>query len=86
MKPHDNRLEPEWPLHEETGRSPQRETDVVRTRRGINPALIALGGLVLVLLLLWLFTATRNPDQDKLNGGASSNTAATVDPEKSCSS
>jgi hypothetical protein len=87
MKPHDNRLEPEWPLREETGRPPQRETDVIRSRKpGVNPALIALGGLILVLLFLWLFTATRNPDQDKLNGAASANTAATVDPEKSCSS
>ena len=85
MDARDDRHEPEWPIRDEAGR-PQQETDVVRTRkRGINPALIALGGLVLVLLLLWLFTATRNPDQDKLNG-ASSNTAATVDPEKSCSS
>jgi hypothetical protein len=35
--------------------------------RKINPALVALlGGIAVLILALWLFFASRNPDQDKL--------------------
>lgn len=55
-------------------------------RRGMNPVLLALGGLVL-LLLAWLLIGKGNPDQDKLTNVASSGTtSAAADPEKLCAS
>jgi len=44
-------------------------------RRGINPVLLALGGLVLLLLLAWLFVGKGDPDQDKLTGSQSAQNA-----------
>ena len=56
-------------------------------RRGINPVLLALGGLVLLLLLAWLLVGKGNPDQDKLTNVASNGTtSASADPEKLCAS
>lgn len=52
--------------------------------RRLNPTVIALiGGLVLLVFLVWLFAGNRNPDQDKLSGNQTGNVAA-ADPEKKC--
>lgn len=46
---------------------PERPKDVHRPVRRMNPTLIALiAGVVILIALLWVFAATRNPDQDKL--------------------
>ncbi len=94
MNGNDGRNTPEWPINPETGRRvPPR--DSVRepdrappapTKRGINPVLLALGGLLLLLLLLWLFTGNRSADQDKLTGNEAGETTAAADPEKRCAS
>ena len=46
---------------------PEQGRDVHRRMRKINPALVALlGGIAVLVLALWLFFASRDPDQDKL--------------------
>jgi hypothetical protein len=95
MNGNDGRNTPEWPINpEQPRREPPRE--YVRERggaapaarkRGINPVLLALGGLLLLLLLLWLFTGNRSADQDKLTGNeAGEEAASAADPEKRCAS
>ena len=65
---------------------PKTDTTVLKGRRGgINPILIALGGLVVLLLLLWFFSTNRNPDQDKLTGNETA-AAQAADPAKRCAS
>ena len=54
-------------------------------RARINPTLLALGGVVLLLLLLWYFSANRSADQDKLTGNETAS-AGEGDPEKRCAS
>src|SRR5690349_16565652 len=71
---------PEWPIDPDAD-EPKGATAV--RRRGFNPVLIAFGGLLLLLILLWLFTGNRNPDQDKLTGQGSS---VAANPEKLCAS
>ena len=62
------------------------ETRTAVARKGnMTPILLALGGLVLLLFLAWLFTGNRSPDQDKLTGNSSEQAAAS-DPEKLCAS
>jgi hypothetical protein len=92
----DRPNEPEWPIRPEPNEVPvatspvetgtARTTEVVRTRRGINPLLFALAGLVVILFLAWLFTGNRSPDQDKLTGNSSEQARAADDPEKRCAS
>ena len=72
-----DRRGPEWPIEPDQPRVRPESTSaprqaaaspdaVKRRERGISPLLIALGGLLLLLLVLWLFSG-RNPDQDKLS-------------------
>lgn len=57
------------------------------SRRGINPVLLTLGGLVILLLLAWLLVGKGNPDQDKLTNPATrTSTSAASTPEKLCAS
>ena len=94
MNGNDGRNTPEWPINPEPPRrDPVREPvrdnggPVPPTRkRGINPVLLALGGLLLLLLLLWLFAGNRSADQDKLTGNEAGETTASADPEKRCAS
>src|SRR5947208_6590509 len=73
---------PEWPIDPDAANP---EGAAKPQRRPFNPVLIALGGLLLVGIVLWLVTGNRNPDQDKLtNRNQSSTTAAS--PEKRCAS
>ena len=71
-----------------TREEPHREAvERVPDRRGINPVLLALGGLVLLLLLAWLLLGKGNPNQDKLTNQASrSSISAASAPEKLCAS
>ena len=60
-----------------------------RSGRKLNPTLIALlGGIVLLILLLWLFAGGRGADQDKLTGNQLSSEAAPApaSQEKLCAS
>jgi hypothetical protein len=63
-------------------------TEPEQPGRRLNPTLIALlGGLVLLLLLLWLFAGGRGSDQDKLTGNQLSETPApAASNEKLCAS
>jgi uncharacterized protein YecT (DUF1311 family) len=92
----DRRPEPEWPIRPgQNTDAAQRRTEaqtgadeqtIVKSRRTvISPAIIGLGAVVLLLVVLWLLTTSRNPDQDKLTGpDVASKTAP--DPEKLCAS
>lgn len=53
--------------------------------RRINPTILALGGIVLLLLIVWYFSSRGSADQDKLTGNELASTAE-VDPEKRCAS
>jgi uncharacterized protein YecT (DUF1311 family) len=64
---------------------PERDKDVQRPVRKVNPTLIALGGLLILLLLIWFFSSNRSADQDKLTGNEVT-ASASSDPEKRCSS
>ena len=65
---------------------PERRKDVQPPMRRVNPTLIALVvGVVILLALLWLFAATRNPDQDKLTDNELAATQA-PDQSKRCAS
>ena len=67
--------------------APNEAVGPARSRRGINPVLLALGGLVLLLLFAWLIIGKGNPDQDKLTNQASrSSASAAPAPEKLCAS
>jgi uncharacterized protein YecT (DUF1311 family) len=60
--------------------------DVQQPMRRVNPTLVALiGGVVILLALLWLFASTRNPDQDKLGDNAVLESQA-AQPDKRCTS
>ena len=66
-----------------------REPDPKPAARGVNTTLIALlGGIALLLLLLWLFASGRGADQDRLTGNQLSNEAARApaSQEKLCAS
>lgn len=93
MNGQDRGNEPEWPIRgdrpagPDPRATPPADTAAVRQRKRINPVLIALAGLVLLLLLLWLFTSSRSTDQDKLTGNETTgNSVAADDPEKRCAS
>ncbi|MFL6860501.1 MAG: lysozyme inhibitor LprI family protein [Sphingomicrobium sp.] len=62
--------------------------DLVRDQRDavrINPTLIALiGGVVILLALVWYFSGNRSPDQDKLRNPQLEQ-SANADPAKRCS-
>jgi hypothetical protein len=92
----DRRTDPEWPIRPEPRADTAEPTTerrrgdsnrtIVKARRGVvSPAIIALGALVVLLLVVWLLTTSRNPDQDKLTGAETARTAA-ADPEKLCAS
>ena len=89
MNGNDRRTPPEWPIDPKTGRrEPTGETSrderiVTARQRTFSPILLALGGLLALLLLLWLFAGNRSADQDKLTG-AETNEASAADPEKRC--
>jgi uncharacterized protein YecT (DUF1311 family) len=55
--------------------------------RKLNPTLIALlGGVAVLLGLLWLFAGNRGADQDKLTGNELTQAAAPANPGKLCAS
>lgn len=62
--------------------------DLVRDQRDavrINPTMIALiGGLIILLALVWYFSGNRSPDQDKLKNPQLEQ-SANADPAKRCS-
>ena len=61
--------------------------EIVRDQSGfkLNPTLIALlGGVVILLAVVWYFGANRNPDQDKLSNPQLEQ-AENADPAKRCS-
>jgi len=65
---------------------PKREPVVDRPVRKFNPTVIALlGGVAILILLLWLFAGNRNADQDKLTGNELAS-AAPASNEKMCAS
>ena len=80
----DRGSEPEWPVRRGQG-TVEKDTGVAQ-RRGfrISPVFLALGAILLLLLVIWLFAATRDEDQDKLIN-PSTETSATADPAKICS-
>ena len=53
--------------------------------RRINPTVLALGAIVILLLLVWYFSANRSADQDKLTANDLARQAES-DPEKRCAS
>lgn len=55
---------------------PPPPTDVQPAMRRINPVILALAGAVILLLVVWVVAGMRGDDQDKLQGNATSNTAA----------
>jgi hypothetical protein len=73
---------PEWPIDPD---DPDAKAPGGPQRRGFNPVLLALGGLLLVGIVVWLVTGNRNPDQDKLTSHNQSVNAAPT-PEKLCAS
>ena len=63
---------------------PGREPGVQRPVQRLNPTVIALlGGIVLLLVVVWFFSTNRNPDQDKLNNPQLEQ-ARETDPSKRC--
>jgi hypothetical protein len=53
--------------------------------RRINPTILALGGVVLLLLIVWYFSTRGSADEDKLTGNELASAPAT-DPERRCAS
>ncbi|QNN66679.1 hypothetical protein H9L13_08240 [Sphingomonas lutea] len=53
--------------------------------RRINPTVLALGGIVILLLLFWAFSANRSADQDKLTGNETAG-APQASAEQRCAS
>ena len=53
--------------------------------RRINPTILALGGIVLLLLIVWFFSTRGSADQDKLTGNELAS-APQASPEKRCAS
>jgi hypothetical protein len=62
---------------------PDRDPDVQRPMRRLNPTVIALLGVLALIGLVWLFASTRNSDQDKLKDGQLTQSTP-ADPEKRC--
>lgn len=62
--------------------------DIIHDDRSsrLNPLVVALlGGIVILLALLWWFGTNRNPDQDKLSNPQVEQAAPGEDPGKRCS-
>jgi uncharacterized protein YecT (DUF1311 family) len=75
----------EWPIKGDrpTERPPAA---IAQDRpRGLSPVLLAGMAIALLLLIVWLFSGNRSPDQDKLTG-AGANVAQADTPEKRCAS
>ena len=64
---------------------PDPQRGVHRPVQKINPTVLALGGLLILILLIWFFSSNRNADQDKLTG-PELNQVVAASPEKKCSS
>lgn len=65
---------------------PQPDKRVQRPVQKINPTIFALlGGVILLLFLIWFFTGNRNPNQDRLSDSQLTQARAQT-PEKRCSS
>jgi uncharacterized protein YecT (DUF1311 family) len=64
---------------------PDAQQGVQRAVQKINPTILALGGLLALLLLVWFFSSNRSADQDKLTGPELNEVVATSS-EKRCSS
>ena len=75
MSDGDRGCDAEWPVRREPAGAGKKSVVEGRTRRQVSPVFIALGALILLLLGFWLFTTTRNPDQDKLTNPATDSTA-----------
>ena len=80
----DRRSQAEWPIDDSERSATQHTTRIGHRRTTISPVFLALGAILLLLLVLWLFAATRNEDQDKLTNPTTENSAA-ADPGKACS-
>jgi uncharacterized protein YecT (DUF1311 family) len=63
---------------------PAPDPNVHRSMRRLSPTVIALLGVLALIAVIWVFTATRNTDQDKLTGNVVTRQSA-GDPEKRCS-
>jgi len=85
MAGNDRRSEPEWPIRRDDHVRSAQESSSSAASRGATPALIALGGLLILLLTIWYFSGNRSPDQDKLTGTETAGKAAS-DAEARCSS
>ena len=64
---------------------PDRGKDVHRPVRKLNPIALALAGLAILLLIVWLFSANRSADQDKLTGNLTAE-GPPASSERRCSS
>jgi len=82
----DREPDAEWPIRPDNGTTKSETTVVAARKRGINPIFIALGGLLLILLGVWLFTGRNSADQDKLSGNEMAAVEKGADPAKVCAS
>jgi len=82
----DRRLGPDDTVANEGPDARSSRTTVSTSRRNrMSPVVLAVGGLLILLFLAWLFTGNRDPSQDKLGDNANSSAKA-ADPEKLCAS
>jgi hypothetical protein len=66
---------------------PERDRDVQKPLRRLNPTvLVLIACFVVLLFLIAYFLSSRNPDQDKLKDSQLNMTQAAVKPEKRCAS